>query len=97
MAHREPLQGGVSDDCVLSGVTSSSRSLWPSQQPSHHNAGPSKKKVVERREEQEEEYEAHVALDGRARLGELPPHARAEAFDDEDVHDPFRSRDRRHT
>ena len=29
MAHWEPLQGGVSDDCVLSGVTSSSQSQWP--------------------------------------------------------------------
>ena len=60
------VQGGVSDDCVLSGVASSSRSQWPSQQPSHHSAGPSKKKVVERRERQEEEvHESHAAPRGQ--------------------------------
>ena len=34
MAPAESLHGGDSDDCVLSGDMSSSRSQWPSQQPS---------------------------------------------------------------
>ena len=38
-----------------------------------------------------------VTVDGCARQGELHAHARVEAFDDEDVHDPFRSRNSRHT
>ena len=87
MAPVEPLQGGVSD-CVLSGVTSSGRSQWPSQQPSTTALG-RRGKIVEQHEEQEEEvYETHFTLRGLKTpppgtwlgpLGEPVPQVRLEA------------------